>query len=84
MDEQKQIAKIQRNHAEALEEFCKNIEESLEAANAKISDEAENVEDLGKQVKQSIAQIDSLNQKMQYVLSIKEPDKRQEGEQLIA
>ena len=72
MDEQKQNAKIQRNHAEALEEFYKNIEESLEAADAKISDEAENVEDLGKQVKQSIAKIDSLNQKLQYVLSIKE------------
>ena len=67
MDEQKQIAKVQRNHAEAIEGFCKKIEESMEAANNKIDDEVGKVEDLGKQVKQSIAQMDSLNEKMKYV-----------------
>ena len=78
MEEQKLNAKVYRIHAEKLDEFGKKVDESLQEANVKIDEEALRVEDISKQVKQSIAQIDSLNEKMKYVQSIREPKKESE------
>ena len=73
MEEQKLNAKVIRNNGEQLDEYSRKVDEQLQMANEKIDGEVLRLEDIGKQVKQSIEQIDSLNAKhtkLKYVQSI--------------